>query len=119
RDPRVHGGRRAGRADGIRARRLRHRPPRRARRRPARRRAVRRPRPRRRGMSADLSLYLVTDAGLCGARGVVATVREAVAGGATVVQLREKNATDAEAADLLVQLSRVIDGRALLIVNDR
>lgn len=70
-------------------------------------------------MSADLSLYLVTDAGLCGARGVVATVREAVAGGATVVQLREKNATDAEAADLLVQLSRVIDGRALLIVNDR
>lgn len=70
-------------------------------------------------MSLDLSLYLVTDAELCGARGVVPVVREAVAGGVSIVQLRDKNATDAEIADQLVELSRAIDGRALLVVNDR
>ena len=70
-------------------------------------------------MSADLSLYLVTDPVLCGDRGVAEIVREAVAGGARVVQLRDKEATDAEIADQLVDLSEVIGGRALLVVNDR
>lgn len=70
-------------------------------------------------MIADLSLYLVTDAALCGARGVVETVRQAVDGGVRIVQLRDKQATDAETAAQLVELSRVIDGRALLVVNDR
>lgn len=70
-------------------------------------------------MSADLSLYFVTDPALCGDRGVVETVRLAVAGGVRVVQLRDKTATDAEIVDQLVELSRVIDGRALLVVNDR
>jgi hydroxymethylpyrimidine kinase/phosphomethylpyrimidine kinase/thiamine-phosphate diphosphorylase len=70
-------------------------------------------------VTGDLSLHLVTDAALCGERGVVATVDAAVAGGVTVVQLRDKTATDAETVDLLVQLSQIIDGRALLVVNDR
>lgn len=70
-------------------------------------------------MSADLSLYLVTDAALCGARGVVETVRQAVDGGVRIVQLRDKNASDAELVDQLLALSDVIDGRALLVVNDR
>ena len=70
-------------------------------------------------MIADLSLYLVTDPDLCGRRGVVETVRRAVAGGVRIVQLRDKNATDAETVAQLVALSRVIDGRALLVVNDR
>lgn len=70
-------------------------------------------------MIADLSLYLVTDPALCGERGVVETVRRAVDGGVRVVQLRDKDATDAEVAAQLVELSRVIDGRALLVVNDR
>ena len=70
-------------------------------------------------MNADLSLHLVTDADLCGARGVVETVRLAVEGGTRVVQLRDKSATDAETVDQLIALSHVIDGRALLIVNDR
>jgi hydroxymethylpyrimidine kinase/phosphomethylpyrimidine kinase/thiamine-phosphate diphosphorylase len=68
---------------------------------------------------ADLSLYLVTDPDLCGERGVVETVRLAVDGGVRIVQLRDKSATDAETADQLVELSRVIAGRALLLVNDR
>ena len=70
-------------------------------------------------MIADLSLYLVTDPGLCGDRGVVETVRQAVDGGVRIVQLRDKAATDAETTALLIELSRVIDGRALLVVNDR
>lgn len=70
-------------------------------------------------MSVDLSLYLVTDPALCGARGVVATVQEAIRGGVRVVQLRDKTATDAEIIEQLVELSLVIDGRALLVVNDR
>nr|WP_136055924.1 bifunctional hydroxymethylpyrimidine kinase/phosphomethylpyrimidine kinase [Microbacterium sp. K24] len=70
-------------------------------------------------MIADLSLYLVTDPGLCGERGVVETVRQAVDGGVRIVQLRDKAATDGEIVDQLIELSRVIDGRALLVVNDR
>ncbi|REJ04395.1 bifunctional hydroxymethylpyrimidine kinase/phosphomethylpyrimidine kinase [Microbacterium bovistercoris] len=70
-------------------------------------------------MSLDLSLYLVTDAALSGPRGVAAVVAEAVAGGARIVQLRDKNATEAEIVDQLVELSAVIAGRALLVVDDR
>ncbi|MFJ2544334.1 bifunctional hydroxymethylpyrimidine kinase/phosphomethylpyrimidine kinase [Microbacterium sp. NPDC087589] len=70
-------------------------------------------------MIVDLSLYLVTDPALCGERGVVDTVRQAVDGGVRIVQLRDKTATDAEIVAQLVDLSRVIDGRALLVVNDR
>ncbi|MCM3657946.1 bifunctional hydroxymethylpyrimidine kinase/phosphomethylpyrimidine kinase [Agromyces mediolanus] len=67
----------------------------------------------------DLSLSLVTDAALCGERGVVATVEAAVAGGATIVQLRDKHAGDEEFLVLLGRLAAVIDGRVPLIVNDR
>ncbi|GGM54254.1 bifunctional hydroxymethylpyrimidine kinase/phosphomethylpyrimidine kinase [Microbacterium saperdae] len=70
-------------------------------------------------MSADLSLYLVTDAALCGPRGVVDTVRQAVDGGVRIVQLREKHASDGEVVEQLLALSAAIDGRALLVVNDR
>lgn len=70
-------------------------------------------------MNTDLSLYFVTDPVLCGARGVVGTVREAVAGGVRIVQLRDKSATDAELVEQLIELADVIDGRALLLVNDR
>lgn len=67
----------------------------------------------------DLSLYLVTDPALCGERGVIDVVREAVAGGVGIVQLRDKTATDAQIVEQLVELSDAIDGRAALVVNDR
>ncbi|UJP10668.1 bifunctional hydroxymethylpyrimidine kinase/phosphomethylpyrimidine kinase [Microbacterium sp. KUDC0406] len=70
-------------------------------------------------MTPDLSLYLVTDAALSGSRGVPAVVAAAVDGGARIVQLRDKHATDAEVTDQLVELSAVIAGRALLVVDDR
>lgn len=70
-------------------------------------------------MTADLSLYLVTDRALCGERGVAETARRAVAGGVRIVQLRDKDATDEETVAQLLELSEAIDGRALLVVNDR
>lgn len=70
-------------------------------------------------MNLDLSLYLVTDPELCGERGVVEVVRDAVAGGVSIVQLRDKAATDAEITAQLAELASAIDGRALLLVNDR
>ena len=59
-------------------------------------------------MIADLSLYLVTDPGLCGDRGIVETVRQAVDGGVRIVQLRDKTAADAEIVAQLVELSTVV-----------
>lgn len=69
-------------------------------------------------MTLDLSLYLVTDTVLCGGRGVAETARAAVAGGATVVQLRDPRATTRELYDLAVELRTAI-GTTPLIVNDR
>lgn len=68
----------------------------------------------------DLSLYLITDTGLCGRRGVPATVEAAVAGGATLVQLRDPGATDADFVALGVAVRQVLAGTGVpLIVDDR
>lgn len=69
----------------------------------------------------DLSVYLVTDTALCGGPdGVVTTVRDAVAGGVTVVQLREPAASDEEFVALGRRLVRKLAGTGVpLIVNDR
>ncbi|QTX04291.1 bifunctional hydroxymethylpyrimidine kinase/phosphomethylpyrimidine kinase [Agromyces archimandritae] len=71
------------------------------------------------GHPLDLSVYLVTDAGLCGERGVADVVSEAVAGGVSIVQLRDKHATSEQLLVQLAELARVIDGRAAFVVNDR
>ncbi|WP_176083841.1 thiamine phosphate synthase [Martelella sp. HB161492] len=69
--------------------------------------------------SLDLSLYLVLDPGLCGDYGMVATTRDAVAAGATVVQLRMKQASTQERIEMGRALKQVTDGsRARLIIND-
>ena len=44
----------------------------------------------------DLSVYLVLDPGLCQSLSMVHTVRLAVEGGVTMVQLRDKNASTAQ-----------------------
>ncbi|MDD4887276.1 MAG: thiamine phosphate synthase [Thiomonas sp.] len=69
---------------------------------------------------AALRLHLVTDAALCGPRGVEAVVAAAVRGGATCVQLREKQLE----TRLFVERARAL--KALLaplgvplIINDR
>lgn len=50
----------------------------------------------------DWSLYLVTDTAMCRAAGrtVAQTVAEAVAGGAGIVQIRDKDSSDAEVAQM-------------------
>jgi thiamine-phosphate pyrophosphorylase len=68
----------------------------------------------------DLSVYLITDARLCAARGLVDTVRLAVEGGATMVQLRDPEAPTRRLVDearALVALLRPLE--IPLIVNDR
>ncbi|GAA0996738.1 thiamine phosphate synthase [Subtercola frigoramans] len=68
----------------------------------------------------DLSVYLVTDTRLCGAFGVAATVAAAIGAGATTVQLRDPDATDAELVTLGRSLVTLLTGTAIpLLVNDR
>lgn len=68
----------------------------------------------------DPSLYFVTDPHLCAARGVVATAAEAVAGGATAVQLRDPMAPIRDLFAAAVALVEELEGSAVpVIVNDR
>lgn len=68
----------------------------------------------------DLSVYLITDTPICGQRGVPATVAAAVAGGATVVQLRDHRLSDEEFIVLGLAVREVLTGSGVpLIVDDR
>ena len=67
----------------------------------------------------DLSLYLVLDPDLCAGIGMVETARLAIAGGATMVQLRDKHAGTIRMIETGRALKQALDGTgALLIVND-
>lgn len=71
-------------------------------------------------MPFDLSLYLVTDASLCRGYGLEQTVEAAVKGGVTIVQLRDKHASDAEMIAQAKRLKTVLAGSGVpLIINDR
>ncbi|CAN5236901.1 thiamine phosphate synthase [soil metagenome] len=68
----------------------------------------------------DLSVYLITDRELCGARGVIGTVQQAVAGGVTMVQYREplaKTRAMVEEARVLAAVLRPLG--VTFVVNDR
>jgi thiamine-phosphate pyrophosphorylase len=68
----------------------------------------------------DLSLYLVTDRSLALGRSLEYVVEEAVKGGVTMVQLREKDASSKEFYELAVALKkRLMSYRIPLIINDR
>lgn len=70
-------------------------------------------------MSIDWSLYLVTDPDLAGGRdNVVPIVREALRGGVTVVQLRDKEASDEQIERTARELLAVL-GDVPLFINDR
>ncbi|RCV88718.1 thiamine phosphate synthase [Billgrantia montanilacus] len=71
-------------------------------------------------MRVDLTLYLVTDPRLCARHGLVETVVAAVRGGVTLVQLRDKQASDDELIDQARRLKAALAGSGVpLIVNDR
>ena len=68
----------------------------------------------------DLSLYLVTDRPLSGGRDMAWIVREAAAGGVTMVQLREKECSTAEFVALARELKAALTPLGIpLIINDR
>lgn len=68
----------------------------------------------------DYKLYLVTDRGLLGKRDICTAVEEAIKGGATLVQLREKNISTLEFYNIAVSVKKVTDKYEVpLIINDR
>ncbi|MEW9834131.1 thiamine phosphate synthase [Mesorhizobium marinum] len=67
----------------------------------------------------DLSLYLVLDPDLCAVHSMAQTARLAVAGGVTMVQLRDKAATTAALVETGRELKAALAGTGVpLIVND-
>ncbi|NOG31248.1 thiamine phosphate synthase [Halomonas sp. TBZ9] len=71
-------------------------------------------------MPLDLSLYLVTDAGLCAEKTLERTVEDAVAGGVSIVQLRDKQASNAAMTEQAKRLKSLLAGTGVpLIINDR
>ncbi|MBQ2006515.1 MAG: thiamine phosphate synthase [Bacteroidales bacterium] len=70
--------------------------------------------------NVDLSLYLVTDRDLSLGRSLEEVVSEAVAGGVTVVQLREKDASTGEFVELARRMMDMLNPLGVpLIINDR
>ena len=68
----------------------------------------------------DFAVYLITDAALCARAGLVDTVAAALRGGVTAVQLRDKQASDAELIEQGRALKGLLTGTGVpLIVNDR
>ena len=64
-------------------------------------------------------LGLVTDRRQCGRRALEDVVVSAVAGGVNLVQIREKDLPASQLLALARRLRELINGRALLFVNDR
>lgn len=70
--------------------------------------------------SVDWSVYVVTDRATSGERGVLDEVRAAIRGGASVVQLRDKDVSVREAYGLGRALHEITRAAGIpLIVNDR
>lgn len=70
--------------------------------------------------SFDLSLYLVTDRSLSLNRPLEFVVEEAVKGGVTMVQLREKNSSTKDFYDLAIKMKTILKSYNVpLIINDR
>lgn len=71
-------------------------------------------------MSFDISLYLVTDRSLAHSRPLETIVAEAVKGGVTMVQLREKESTTRDFYQLAISLKKHLAPYKIpLIINDR
>ena len=68
----------------------------------------------------DYSLYLVTDRELMSCATIEESVEQAVLGGCTIVQLREKTADSREFYDIAVRVSQITSNLGVpLIINDR
>ena len=70
--------------------------------------------------NSNYSLYLVTDSGLLGDKELAKTVEQAIQGGVTVVQVREKNLSSLEFYQVALAIKGVTEKYGVpLIVNDR
>ena len=68
----------------------------------------------------DLSLYLVTDRGMMSTLTLEQAVEQAVEGGVTLVQLREKDASSLDFYRTALGVKRLTDAKGIpLIINDR
>ena len=68
----------------------------------------------------DYSLYLVTDRGLARGRATLEIVSAAVRGGASVVQLREKECSTLDFIEQALAIKEFLKGSSVpLIINDR
>jgi len=68
----------------------------------------------------DYSLYLVTDRDLIGKRSLTDVIQDAVKGGVTVVQLREKNCSTREYVEIAKKVKAILSSSNVpLIINDR
>lgn len=68
----------------------------------------------------DYSLYLVSDRGLLGGKDLAATVEQAIQGGVTLVQVREKNVSTRDFLQVAQAVKAVTDRYGVpLIINDR
>ena len=66
-----------------------------------------------------LALYLVTDPDLCAKFGLIETVRAALVGGVSIVQLRDKNASTAQMIQHAKALQPILAPHNVpLIIND-
>jgi len=70
--------------------------------------------------AVNYKLYLVTDRDILKGRDISAAVEEAIKGGVTVVQLREKSISSLEFYNIAVEVKKVTDKYNVpLIINDR
>ncbi len=71
-------------------------------------------------MAVDYTLYLVTDRGILGDRDLFTAVEEALKGGVTMLQLREKTASSRDFYQLAVRMKELAAAYQVpLIIDDR
>jgi len=71
-------------------------------------------------MAVDYSLYLITDRSFLKGRSLKSVVEEAIIGGTTIVQVREKNISTREFYKVSMEVKEVTDHYKIpLIINDR
>lgn len=71
-------------------------------------------------MPVDYTLYLVTDRGILRGRDLLRAVEEAIRGGVTILQLREKEASSREFYELALKMKELARSCGVpLIINDR
>jgi thiamine-phosphate pyrophosphorylase len=71
-------------------------------------------------MPVDYSVYLVTDRGILDGRDLFKAVEDAIQGGASLIQLREKDISSRGFYDLAMQMKKLVNSYNVpLIINDR